>query len=124
MGYNANTQSATAATDGGQIGDRRWLLVGVSVEDQVARATNSKLFQNFPNPFSESTTVSFMLKEASEVNLTIYNLLGAEVRLVGDQYYSQGTHRVTIERGNLEGGVYLLKLSTQRDSDIIKLTVK
>ena len=124
LGYNANTQSATAATDGGQIGDRRWQLVGVSVEDQVARATNSKLFQNFPNPFSESTTVSFMLKEASEVNLTIYNLLGAQVRLVGDQYYSQGMHRVNIERGNLDAGVYLLKHSTQRDSDIIKLTVK
>jgi len=65
-----------------------------------------------------------MLKEASEVNLTIYNLLGAQVRLVGDQYYSQGMHRVNIERGNLDAGVYLLKLSTQRDSDIIKLTVK
>ena len=124
MGYNANTQSATAATDGGQIGDRRWQLVGVSVEDHVAGVSNSKLFQNYPNPFSESTTVSFMLKETSEVNLTIYNLLGAQVRLVEDNYYSPGTHRVTIERGNLEAGVYLLRLSTQRDSEIIKLTVK
>jgi hypothetical protein len=43
---------------------------------------------------------------------------------VGDQYYSQGMHRVNIERGNLDAGVYLLKLSTQRDSDIIKLTIK
>jgi hypothetical protein len=125
LGYSGASQSATAATDGGQLGDRRWEVSSTSaVEDHLAAAKQLKLIQNFPNPFSESTTVRFMLKEATDVNLTIYNLVGAQVRLVKDQFYSQGTHEVTIHRGNLEAGIYFLKLSSRNESDLIKLTVK
>jgi hypothetical protein len=65
-----------------------------------------------------------MLKEATDVNITLFNLVGAKVRIIGDQYYSQGMNAVTLDRGNLEAGVYFLQLSTQKATDLIKLTVK
>lgn len=124
LGYSASSTSATAALDGGPIGDRRWMQVTISVEDRFAGATNTRMFQNYPNPFSESTTVRFMLREASDVNLTLYNLVGAQVRVLSDRYYTQGKHEFNLERGNLKSGVYFLKLSSQMETDIIKISIK
>ncbi|MDI6780173.1 MAG: T9SS type A sorting domain-containing protein [Bacteroidota bacterium] len=40
---------------------------------------NVKEGQNYPNPFDPSTLIKFSLPEASEVNLTIYDMDGREV---------------------------------------------
>jgi len=124
LSYDVASTSATAAMDGGPLGDRRWMENTVGIKDHLAPESQLKLIQNYPNPFSTSTTIRFMLNEATDVNLTIYNLVGAKVRVVGDQYYSQGLNEVTLERGDLKSGVYFLQLSSQEASDLIKLTVK
>ncbi len=123
LGYSGGSKSATAATDGGALGDRRW-SISVGVEDHLAIESQLKLIQNYPNPFSTSTTVRFMLQEGSDVNVTLYNLVGAKVRMVSDQYYSPGLNEITMDRGNLEAGVYFLQVSSEKATDLIKLTVK
>lgn len=124
LSYDAASTSATAAMDGGPLGDRRWMQNTVGIENHLATDSQLKLIQNYPNPFSQSTTVRFMLQEASDVNLTLYNVVGAKVRVVSDHYYSQGMNEIALDRGNLEAGVYFLKLSSPEASDLIKLTVK
>jgi len=71
------------------------------------------LFQNEPNPFVESTKISFNLHETAKVELNIYNLKGQLVKSL----YSGVTSKRTImwdgkdEIGNnLQAGVYLYKL--------------
>ena len=124
LSYDATSESATAATDGGPLGDRRWMQKITGIEDHLAMESQLKLIQNYPNPFSTSTTIRFMLQEASDVNITLYNAVGAKVRMVSDHYYSQGLNEVTLDRGNLNAGIYFLELSSQKATDLIKLTVK
>ncbi len=73
------------------------------------------LFQNFPNPFNPTTTISFGLPEAAQVELTIYNLRGQFIRRLTRATYTPGYHRLTWDacdrNGNVVGsGVYIYVL--------------
>ena len=52
------------------------------------------LYQNFPNPFNPSTTISFDLPEREIVKLNIYNNLGQKVRSLINKEFTAGTHQV------------------------------
>ncbi|NUN70204.1 MAG: T9SS type A sorting domain-containing protein [Bacteroidetes bacterium] len=53
------------------------------------------LYQNYPNPFSTSTTIRYQLSAPADVTLKIYDILGREVE--------------TLVKGREEAGVYEMK---------------
>lgn len=64
-----------------------------------------------PNPFNPTTTISFTLSEAANVELSIYNLMGREVALVANGSYDAGTHRVAFDGRALPTGIYFSRLT-------------
>ncbi|MCP5063594.1 MAG: T9SS type A sorting domain-containing protein, partial [Ignavibacteriae bacterium] len=39
------------------------------------------LFNNYPNPFNPTTTISYFIPEPSSIKISIYNLLGEVVQI-------------------------------------------
>ena len=54
-----------------------------------------ELTQNYPNPFNPETVIPFALPEASQVRLTIYNVLGQQVARLVDDRLSAGFHKIS-----------------------------
>ena len=52
------------------------------------------LLANFPNPFNPSTTISFAVPTASDVRVTVIDLLGREIRTLVASSMNAGTHSV------------------------------
>ena len=50
--------------------------------------------KNYPNPFNPSTTIGYALPEASQVHLTIYSVLGQQIRELVNAFQASGTYRV------------------------------
>jgi|GEM_PF-402256 len=76
------------------------------------------LHENYPNPFNPSTTLSFDLPKISNVNITIYNMLGQKVKTFSMQNTSAGYHSVRWNGTNDLGervstGIYLYQLHTR-----------
>lgn len=76
--------------------------------------TGYTLEQNYPNPFNPETRLSFSLKEAGFVNLTVYNLSGQIIRTLTAQQYRAGAHSCNWDGRDNNGktvpsGVYLYK---------------
>jgi hypothetical protein len=74
--------------------------------------TEMGLRQNYPNPFNPTTTISFNLSNASDVNLLIYNIQGKMVKQLVSGYYSAGIYNVDWNGKNENGlqvatGIYL-----------------
>jgi hypothetical protein len=80
----------------------------------VPEATVSEvLLQNYPNPFSESTSVMFVLPEVSWVTLTVYDISGKQLRILFEGLADKGReYIVPFDAGNLPAGVYLYKMTT------------
>lgn len=81
-----------------------------SVEDKISVRKNS--LRNYPNPFSQSTTIVYELKQATDVRLDVYNITGQKVREVVSEFQHAGSYEVNFNAGNLPDGVYFYKLDT------------
>jgi uncharacterized lipoprotein YddW (UPF0748 family) len=77
---------------------------GETVPDQFA------LHQNFPNPFNPSTRIEFDLPEMTRVTLTVYDILGREVKILVDDSLPAGTHSVTWNATEFSSGIYFYVL--------------
>ena len=74
----------------------------------------SRLDQNFPNPFNPSTTIRYRLATSSFVSLKVFDILGREIATLVDENKPVGNHEVVwnASSGGLASGVYLCKLNT------------
>ncbi|WP_221392865.1 T9SS type A sorting domain-containing protein [Dyadobacter sp. NIV53] len=65
----------------------------------------------YPNPFQRSTTISYVLPETTNVNLTIYTLLGQKQAVLLDQPQKAGKYDIEFDAGNLQSGLYFYQLT-------------
>lgn len=86
----------------------RWQLKDVSVGEppsakpvagphllsELTDGLVSGLGDPFPTPFNAEVTLPFALAEAGPVRLTVYNLMGQQVRVLTDDWVEAGAHRV------------------------------
>lgn len=88
----------------------QWFVNVLSVTDiDDATPKDFMLYQNFPNPFNPSTTISFHLPVETSVNLRILNALGEEVlTLIDNEWFNEGMHNVQFSSADhqLNSGVY------------------
>jgi photosystem II stability/assembly factor-like uncharacterized protein len=69
------------------------------------------LYQNFPNPFNPSTSISYYLSEPGQVSVKIYNILGTHIATLIEDYKSSGNHSVLWNAENEPSGVYYFQLN-------------
>lgn len=50
--------------------------------------------QNYPNPFNPTTTIAYTLPASSRVRLSVYDVLGREVRRLVDGFEVEGAKTV------------------------------
>jgi surface protein len=65
----------------------------------------------YPNPFNPTTTVSYGLPIASEVRITVTDMLGRRVAVLeGGGVLAAGHHTVQFDAGDLTSGTYLVRM--------------
>ena len=69
------------------------------------------LFQNYPNPFNPTTTISFALPLESKIEISIYNILGQEIKQLANLIESAGYHEITFNANNLASGIYFYRIT-------------
>lgn len=80
----------------------------------ASNASVSQLFNNFPNPFNNTTEIGFYLSQtdiraASTASVDVYNMSGFLIKSI-PLNISKGENRVTFSKDNLEAGLYAYSL--------------
>ena len=77
--------------------------------------------ETYPNPFTTSTTIEYELKEISNIQFTIYNVIGEVVYMTEDRMMPQGKHSFTWTADRLPKGLYYAVLRSEEGVSVIKI---
>jgi len=97
---------------GWKIGDNtEWVWEQVD-RPEVGLPTTTALSQNYPNPFNAETNIGYVLAEAGNVNLSVYDISGRLVETLVDGHQEAGEHIVTWNGSDVSSGIYFYKVAT------------
>jgi hypothetical protein len=72
--------------------------------------SDTMLIKNYPNPFSQTTSIQFNLPEPGFTTLKVYDCSGRELRTLVNRFEVAGMHSVDFDAGDLSGGLYICRL--------------
>jgi choice-of-anchor B domain-containing protein len=92
----------------------------------IPQPSSLVLFQNVPNPFNPSTTLSYEIPTAATVELTVYDTAGKRVRTLVNGFEEAGPHSVEWDARDdrqqpVAAGVYFARLSASGKTDTKRL---
>jgi hypothetical protein len=78
--------------------------------------TDFALNQNYPNPFNPSTIIKFSIPQTSPVHITVYNMLGQQIRTLFSGVMEAGVQTVTFDGKDQSGkalssGTYMYRMT-------------
>lgn len=82
------------------------------------------LHQNYPNPFSNSTTIAFELSNPEDIVLDVYNVQGILIKSIPRTYPFPGKFELRLDADCLSPGIYIYQLKTGDSCHIKKMMVK
>ncbi len=86
------------------------------------------LGQNYPNPFNPVTNITYNLPVDAMVKITVYNILGQEVKVLVNGLQNRGKYTIKFDAKNLASGMYIYRLEGEsvegkKFSDIKKMVI-
>jgi len=106
------TSDGYTTLEGSFVDDLRLLLYPMSPDDvpDLSQPIAYALEQSYPNPFNPSTEIGVRMAAAGRMKLSVYDLLGREVRTLVDGWMDAGRHTVRFDAEGLASGVYVYRL--------------
>jgi hypothetical protein len=123
-----NSSSSTLDSAGNYIGisgckiifHYKQTLITAVFED-IGIPASFQLYQNYPNPFNPSTMIKYHLSTPAHVRLTIFDMLGREVRTLLNEQKSAGSYQVSWNASGVPSGVYFYRLQAGSFTETQKL---
>jgi len=99
-------------------------VLGVKKINNVV-PTKFNVYQNYPNPFNPETTIRYEIPNTGKVTLTVYDILGREIKTLINNVQTSGTYQVTWKGDNNYGmkvasGIYLYKVNFDNSMQVAK----
>ena len=90
--------------------------------------TQFHVINNYPNPFNPSTTITYELVREQKINISIFDMLGRQVKTLVNEKQTAGLKRMSWNATNnlgkpVAGGVYLCSIMAGESRKSIKMVL-
>jgi hypothetical protein len=82
-----------------------------------------ELLPPHPNPFNSVAIITYTLPRAGDVQLSLYDLRGREIRRMVSGFVDAGIHSVQLQGADLPAGIYLVRCKVEGVSLVRKAVV-
>jgi len=86
-------------------------IIGIQQNELSELQDQSELLQNYPNPFSNETTITYSIKHDDFVTLNIFNGFGTKIKSLVNKTQPANTYSVRFDGSQFNSGVYYYKLT-------------
>jgi hypothetical protein len=86
-------------------------------------ATKFIVYQNYPNPFTSTTTITYSITEANRTTIRVYDILGRTIKTLVDEYEQPNIYILTFNASKLASGVYFCKVTSGGNTATKKMIV-
>jgi hypothetical protein len=76
-----------------------------------------------PNPFSNTTTVSYKVETPSNISIELLNILGQTIEVLRNDYSDSGTYQLPLNVSNLTSGMYSVRMRSGSSSIVVPVWV-
>jgi len=98
------------------------VLVGMPDESNRNNLVRTyELRQNYPNPFNPSTVFKYFIPKGSRVNLSVFNILGQQIKTLVNAYQQPGEYSMEFNAAGLPSGLYFFRLEAGTFSETKKM---
>jgi uncharacterized protein (DUF1501 family) len=66
----------------------------------------------YPNPAKDKSTIIFRVNSAYHVNINLFNMQGQKMKVIADQVYTPGDHKIDVNVKDLPDGNYVYEFKT------------
>jgi hypothetical protein len=85
---------------------------------------NGNNMEVYPNPYQDEVTITFKVEETTNATLSVYDLVGRKLVTILDTQIPNGIYNYTKDLGQLERGVYIVKLSVDNGTPSFERIIK
>jgi hypothetical protein len=85
---------------------------------------NGNNMEVYPNPYQDEVTITFKVEETTNATLSVYDMVGRKLVTILDTQIPNGVYKYTENLGQLEPGVYVVKLNVENGVPSFKKIVK
>jgi len=78
----------------------------------------------FPNPFVDNVTITFEVKETTNANLSVYDIVGRKLVTIIDGQLPDGKYNYNQNLGQLDPGLYIVTLNMENETPKFEKIVK
>jgi len=101
--------------DSGAVYKFNYSAVNIKNKEQIIPA-EYKLYQNYPNPFNPATIIQYDVPVSSVVRISIYDILGREIKLIVNTKQSPGRYDIKWDAAGYPSGMYFYRLTAENFS--------
>jgi hypothetical protein len=101
---NGNTSAAEATLPAGL------LKSDESMAGSFNDAEGADLYRNYPNPFTQSTTIEFVLEKPAFVNVSVLDQVGRIIEQLESKVMPEGVHKISWDASQHDPGIYFYRI--------------
>jgi hypothetical protein len=77
----------------------------------------------YPNPFSNTTTISYKVETPSNISIELLNTLGQTIEVLRNDYSDSGTYQLPLNVSTLTSGMYSVRMRSGSNSMVVPVWV-